>query len=433
MGLSAFDDGGIIIATDVRRAAGSILFALACCLLLIWFAASQYIVARLINENLGSDQDTLLRAEKYLPTSAPLQARLAVVMTLNNLSEAESHAGLAINLSRYNYKYRLILASIKERQGDVRAAEQASRQATALAPYNTTARLRLARLLGDQGRINEATAEFRRATLMDHSSLPATLEFIWRISKGDVHAAEAATNDDVRAQLILANFFLDQSHGSDAARVFGQIKDRALLDSSEGATFLNNLMTAGHIKLAHDLWLRLVGSDGSPVIWNGSFEEDPFKNFTQFDWIIESSDYARIAIDPNTAHTGSRSLRLDFRGRDTTTLNNEIRQLLLLQPGAKYKFQGYAKTEGLITPQGPRVVITSIQASNWLAVSAPIAPGTNDWQPINVDFLVPQAGSAEVYPVLISIKRTPEFSYDDPTRGTVWFDDFTFARTEAGK
>jgi len=27
--------------------------------------------------------------------------------------------------------------------------------------------------------------------------------------------------------------------------------------------------------------------------------------------------------------------------------------------------------------------------------------------------------------VLISIKRKPKFSYDEPTRGTVWFDDFS--------
>jgi hypothetical protein len=26
---------------------------------------------------------------------------------------------------------------------------------------------------------------------------------------------------------------------------------------------------------------------------------------------------------------------------------------------------------------------------------------------------------------MIGIKRKPKFSYDDPTRGTVWFDDFS--------
>ena len=27
--------------------------------------------------------------------------------------------------------------------------------------------------------------------------------------------------------------------------------------------------------------------------------------------------------------------------------------------------------------------------------------------------------------MVISIKRKPRFSYDEPTRGTVWFDDFS--------
>jgi hypothetical protein len=76
------------------------------------------------------------------------------------------------------------------------------------------------------------------------------------------------------------------------------------------------------------------------------------------------------------------------------------------------------------------VVVASAQASSWLAASAPIAEGTRDWQLLSVDFRVPQSGSSEVFPVLISIKRTTGFSYDDPMRGAVWFDDFTFQRIE---
>jgi hypothetical protein len=349
-------------------------------------------------------------------------------MSSSNLAVAEWHALRAVSLSPHNYKYRLTLASVKEQQGDFQAAEQSLRQATALAPFNATARLRLAKLLADEGRVPEAAAEFRRGTVTDPLSVEPTLDFVWRISKGDVRSLESATNDDPRSQLLLAHFLRRQNLVSEAARVFGGIKDMALIDSPEGAGFLNDLLGAGHTKVTHDLWLRLVGSDGATLVWNGSFEQDPFRNFTHFDWRIESSDYARVAIDPGSAHTGSRSLRIDFLGRDTTLLRNELKQLLLVQPGSRYRLQCYARAAGTITAPGPRVVVTGAKGSVPLGASAPIAAGANDWQLLTVDFLVPQSESEDVFAVVIGINRTPEFSYDDPTRGAVWFDDFTLTK-----
>jgi hypothetical protein len=58
-----------------------------------------------------------------------------------------------------------------------------------------------------------------------------------------------------------------------------------------------------------------------------------------------------------------------------------------------------------------------------VASSAPVASGSEDWRKMGFDFVAPEGPGA----LYIYIKRMPKFSYDDPTRGTVWFDDFTLA------
>jgi len=170
----------------------------------------------------------------------------------------------------------------------------------------------------------------------------------------------------------------------------------------------------------------MVGAEGqSTLVWNGGFELDLPKDFAQFDWSFGRSEYARFTIDTAVAHSGARSLRIEFAGRDTTQLDNEIKQLVALRPGVRYSLECYVKASDLQTPEGPRVVVSSSASPVWLAASDAVVPGSGDWQRLAVAFVAPQSASSATSAVLISIKRKPKFSYDEPTRGTLWFDDFS--------
>ena len=43
---------------------------------------------------------------------------------------------------------------------------------------------------------------------------------------------------------------------------------------------------------------------------------------------------------------------------------------------------------------------------------------------MSFDFVAPR-GNSDSVAVYITVKQTPRFSYTEPTRGTVWLDDFT--------
>jgi hypothetical protein len=229
----------------------------------------------------------------------------------------------------------------------------------------------------------------------------------------------------VKSRLVLARFLLGKSRAEDALGVLAAIDHGELVASSEGEDFLNALMNTKRLSLAHDFWLKLKGASGvrPPMVWNGGFESDIAQQLNQFDWAIKRSDYVRISLDPNVYHSGSRSLRLDFVGRETTRLDQEVKQVLIVTPGRRYRVECFVKTAEFETPDGPRLVVLDGKSPESLYQSEPIAGGSSDWRRLSLTFTAPEG----VEGVQLLVRQIPRYSYVEPTRGTLWFDDFTIA------
>jgi hypothetical protein len=67
----------------------------------------------------------------------------------------------------------------------------------------------------------------------------------------------------------------------------------------------------------------------------------------------------------------------------------------------------------------PRLVLSSPEVPGWRLASDPVPTGSNDWQSLELEFMAPSAD------LVIAIGIEPRFSYEKPTTGTVWFDDFS--------
>lgn len=337
--------------------------------------------------------------------------------------QAESAATLAVERSPWDYKLRLLLASAKEVKGDLAAAEASLQAALSLAPHDANVQWLLANLLVREGKLDKALDKFQAAIASDPSRLPAALDLIRNVSGGNLAAVTVVAGNEPGLRLGVADYLLKKSLVAEAARIFSEVDRQARLALPESTAFINTLIATGHVELAHNLWVDLIdgrSNTDQPLLWNGSFESQIQKGWNQFDWNLESSDYARVAVTTGTARNGTRSLRIDLTGRDTTRLNGEIKQLILVRPGAHYRLECYAKTEDLVISEGPSVMVTSHASSAPIAVSELIATGSHDWQPLIIDFVAPTDSPA----ILISIRRIPRFSYDDPARGTAWLDDF---------
>jgi tetratricopeptide (TPR) repeat protein len=422
----------MVVEVKVNNLAGktiAILAALGVCALLTFAALVSCTVGLLTDQRVNVSRDLLTAGIAFVPNSAPLNARLAEAEMGEedrDLLSVENRATRAVNLSPWDYRPRLLLATVKEARGDRAAAEQSLQEALALAPNYTEVHWRLANLLLREGKLGRSVVEFRAANSSNVALLPGAFDLLWRVAAGSLATVQAVTPRDPKSQLLLAQFLLKQSRTSDAITVFSGIDRSSLAGLPETPTFINSLISEGRLDEARGLWVGLVsgtyGQPGHPLpgVWNGSFESEVAKNLAQFDWMINRNEYAVPGIDSNTSHTGGRSLRIDFTGRDTTRLEGQVKQTTIVRPGVPYRLECYVKTERLETPEGPRIVVTDITSSTEIASSDPVAAGSNDWRLIAIDFTTP----ASAHAVIITIKRIPKFSYDNPTRGAIWLDDF---------
>ena len=399
-------------------------------LLLSVIIVSRFVIGTLADDRFLVTRDMVAVPATYFPNSARLNWRLAsaeLSESDRDLARAKAHIQRAINLSPYDYRFRVTLASIEEARGDRAAAERSFESARDLAPHYWNVHYRLGNLFVREGKLAQAADEFRIAAAANSTILGGALDLVWRASQGDTRLLQSIAGDGPKAKLTLAQYLMTVSRPQEAATVFASIDRRGrLASSSESSAFLNSLVAAGQVQLARELWNETAGGERqSTIIGNSGFELDILKDFGQFDWQFGRSEYARISIDSNIAHGGSRSLKIEFAGRDTTQLDNEVRQLVLLRAGTHYVLECFAKGNGLESPEGPRVVVANIVSGSWIAASEPVAQGSSDWQRLTVDFVAPQSPNSGMSAVTVSIKRKPKFSYDEPTRGTVWFDDFT--------
>ena len=336
---------------------------------------------------------------------------------------AEFHALRATHLSPHDYRPRLQLASIQQYKADLAAAEESAHAAVELAPNDPEAHYQLGTILWSRGNAAYSFKEFRAAISSDAAYLATVLYPLWGDTNENADALQASIPDKPKERLALARFLLEQSRPMESAAVFRQIDPVAVLRDPQSAQYLDSLIAAGHVTLAYELWLSLVQHGEAPeersnAIWNGGFESDVLVDFSQFDWSIQPSKYARVSIDTSIAHTGRRSLRIDFLGHETTRLEDEIKQVLLLHQGTRYRLRYHVRTEDLIAPEGPRIVVSNRTSNQWLAASDPAPQGSHDWQQETLEF------TASDSPLVIAIKQRPRFSYEPSSHGTIWFDDF---------
>jgi tetratricopeptide (TPR) repeat protein len=409
------------------------------CAALAWLILAHFIVNTLSDEGLVVRRSTLISAAAYFPQSGRLQARLAKAELAEaaeeaDLMRAEAAALNAVRLAPWNSNHQLLLSAVRNLQGDLEATEAAVRTAVRLAPHSTQAHWQLANVLVRQDKLDEALKEFQVAVASDSGAalLPGALDLVWNLSDGNVDKLTQMVGNNPQRRLLLAQHLLKQARPIEAVAICKSIERTALLASSEATEFLNVLVAAGQLELAKSLWEYLSAAETTTdgqVLYNGGFERELIPALSQFDWKIAHSEYAILSVDTAVTHGGKRSLRINLTGRDTTVLGKELRQIAIVKPGARYRLECYAKTDRLVTTEALHIVVTDTASSTLLATSNPIVAGSSDWRPYTLDFVTASNDKA----VLVTIKRTPRFSYDEPSRGTVWLDDFTLRETEPRK
>jgi len=420
-----------VILDNLYKRLAAILAVTGMGLCLGWLVVSNWIVREVADERASLPRGLLAAVVERFPNSARVNFRLAKAEIKDFGAngkfdgQAESHAEQAVKLSPSSYQARGLLATAQELNGKQEQAENSLRAAVNLAPNHAKLNWEFANLLLRRGKLSESFGPLRIAVRSRVDLLPTAIETVWLSSGGNLDALRSFAGDDAETMLAVVKYLTEQKLVAEAWAVFNSIDKQARAHSAQSPELINALLRIGRFELARATWVELMTSvrpdaraDGS-LIWDGGFEKDAVEGLNQFNWVIRPNKFAWIAIDRSVARTGGRSLKVVFSGLDTTTMSDQVQQTIVLKPGARYYLECYAKAKDLFTPEGPRIGV--IGQRGLIGVSGPVSAGSNDWQRLTISFVAP----ANQASVTLAILRIPKFSYDDPTKGTIWFDDFT--------
>lgn len=393
---------------------------------------SHFLLRSINDTRITLSREVLINAAIQQPKSTRILLRLAraefeeSASNTNRLLNAKALALNSVSISPWKYKNWQLLGATLEADGKIEESVWAMAIAAKLAPSNSEVNWELANLLIRQNNKTDALKAFQVATKTNYELLPAAMDVLWQAFDNDIEALNSLVNEQATPRLLLAQFLLEQAQADAAIKVFQGIDAAARLGSQNGALFISLLAQSGRSSDARRLWAEIVGSAvkgqkqeiPATLIWNGSFENTAPKNFGHFDWALRPSDYARIGFDRNVFRSGQKSLRLNFAGRDTTRLMGDIQQMVVLSANRKYRLECYAKAANFVTLEGPRIAL--LGQKGIVAVSDPIKSGSTDWQHLLVEFTAPSDSET----AQVAIIKVPRLDYEEPTKGTIWFDDF---------
>ena len=406
-----------------------------------WLSGLHFMVRTLADQRMTYTSEVLTPAVARLPQSARLQKRLAEAWLdaeSPDYEKASQHAALTVKLSPHSGRAWYLLGMAQDAQGLAAEAEQSLWQAAALAPADSAVNWALANSLVRAGKVDESVQYFRRAATLNAALYPQAFDTLWQAGGRKLELLQAISSAQPQPRVSLAQYLAEQKLYQECALIFAQPDEQpdglqAVAALPQTADLLNQLLAAQQPLVARAIWLNLqrvvqpatVAAMHSGALWDGGFEAEATSgDLSQFAWLLRDSEFARVGYDESVKRSGQHSLKLLFLGRDSTVLGGELLQRLALQPGRRYRLTAYVKAEKLETPTGPRIVVS--QDGQPLGQSPPITGGTADWQLLSFEFIAPASGA----PLTLGLARKPQFAYDEPTRGTLWFDDFNLVAIE---
>jgi Tetratricopeptide repeat len=356
-------------------------------------------------------------------------ARGSVLFGMKETGGALAEFERAAALRPRDYFVWLQLGRARDEAGDADGAARALQEAIRLAPFYSEPRWQYGNFLYRRGRLDEGFDEMRRAAESNPSLYPAFADLAWGTNKGDARAVVAVVRPHTDAQrLALARLFARSGKTDDALAL---LRASVELDADERKSLLLEFLKAKQFRAAYEVWARGrgVAPGGVGVFDNPGFEGPVDLSERGFGWRQEHAvNGVTLSRDIKTANSGARSLLLEWAGEPNPGAT-VISQLVLVEPGARYRLSFAARTEGVKAGALPLVFVADESADDErvLAESRTLPPGASPWQLYEVEF----TAGAKTEAVLVGIRRQNCESSPCPMFGRVWLDDFSLRKLDA--
>ncbi len=333
----------------------------------------------------------------------------------------------AVRLAPYDHRLRTELGRAYEQNDQNDRAEIEFRNAVELAPSYGSTHWYLGNFLLRQERNEEALAELRRSAEDNHLYREQVFSLAWDYFDKDPIRIEDLAGDKPEAIVNLAYFFAARGRAQESLRNWNRLseseKSRRVAVAKAIAL---GLFDQRHFRQSLE-FSKQYGADPDAVpeqISNPSFEKNIGDSDDQrFGWQIARNDSKLdISTDSRVVHSGTRSLRMTFKGYAKPSLAN-LFQTVVVEPGKNYQIRFWVRTENLKSAGPPMLEILNANDGIPIVTSLPFPDATSNWQEFRVDFVTPADCGA------VSIRTARTFCGENcPITGILWYDDFELSK-----
>lgn len=418
-----------LAAIDARKPLSRVFMALVFVSLLAfgWFS---------IRNQLGNLLATLTReTDPNIAEVAQIATRLApddpsafsLAASSTDAFTAIQSLETAVRLAPADFRWRTELGRAYEQNGENQKAEEQLLAAVRLAPRYSFARWHLGNFYLRQEQPEKAFPELKTAAENSTTYREQVYSLLWDYSGKDPDLIEKLAADRPEMKARLAYFFAARGRAAEALRNWNRLSEaEKAANAAIARSIALGLFDQKHFAEALE-FARQHGSEIEAVsgaVTNGGFEKAVGENEeSRFGWVILRNDPKfEAGPDPRVKKSGSRSLRLSFKGFAKPAFSNVL-QTIVVEPGSRYRLVVSVRTENLRSSGMPMIEVINANDHKGLARSQPFQAGTKDWQEVSIEFSAPPATSG------VTIRTIREFCGEDcPITGILWYDDFLLTK-----
>lgn len=332
----------------------------------------------------------------------------------------------AVALDRYSAAALLDLANAYEGEGELKKARETFLAAKRVYPLSADVCWNYGNFLLRQSEQPEAFREIRKAVELDPKRASEAFSVAMRVQPDANVLLDQAVPATTAVYLPILHSLSGAGDLGTARLVWNRLVTlNQKVPMSEMVRFFDELFHQRRGTEAAQLWPQAVSiMQNSPppdpegsLVWDGGFESGYAGGGFAWHFVPVTRD-VQISFDRTEKHSGERSLRILFNGRENLNFEDACHDIIP-EPRQRYLLSGWIRTQLLTSSEGVRLQIFVITPTANESVTTEEVHGTQAWKQVQLEWAAP-AGALFGR---VCVKRNMSDQPGVDIQGAAWIDD----------
>lgn len=414
-----------------------VLLALSCIFLLVvgFFAVRNAMAAHYLGRDTREGYERAVRLEPHNPRNWYLLGR-SYLYDLEQPDPVKAVSALrkSVELDPYSAEAMLDLAIAYDSEGDIAQARAALISAQRVYPLSADVAWSFGNFLLRQGEQEAAFVQMRKALDLDPKRASEAFSRAWQLQPNADVILDRVIPPSPATLLPILHSLSDGQSLETAQLVWSRlIALNQKVPLREVVPFFDALLHERRVNDAAQMWPQATAMMENPpppdptgsLLWDGGFESGYVGG--GFGWHFTSVNRnVLIAFDQSEKHSGEKSLRILFNGRENINFQ-DVCHSFVPQPGQDYRLNAWIKTESLTSSEGVRFQISSYVATGQRAEQSSAIEGTQPWTQLSFAWRAPE-DSGFAY---VCARRKMSDMPGSDIQGAAWIDDVSLTPASA--